>query len=210
MKMPKFIVRALLGMHEAARDFPYYTLEGYMERDWILGYRSPDRNGDNPAWKNLPDDEVPRSSALYRWLCRRIAIRAHTILRSDSDRHLHDHPSWSLSVVLEGGYWEVCEPDWKYANSTVYLELLDTVESGCIATQGREWRQMAARFNVYWRGPGAVVLRHAGAFHRLILPEATIAKSIFVMGKKSNSWGFKTPEGKVYWRTYLGLDKGQA
>ena len=54
------------------------------------------------------------------------------------------------------------------------------------------------------------MLRRATCFHRLILPRGTVAKSIFAMGARTNAWGFKTPEGKVYWRTYLGLDKEQA
>ncbi|MFM0141767.1 hypothetical protein [Paraburkholderia sp. RL18-085-BIA-A] len=203
----KLLVKPLLWLHGRARSTPYYDLPGYMLRDWVFGYRSPERNMDNPLWK---EGFRPTSSALYRWLCRHIAVRAHTILRSDSDRHLHDHPSWSLSIVLEGGYWEVCEPDAQYADSTVYLEVLDMIESGAPFVLDGWWLEVAKRYNIYWRGPGAIVLRRAGAFHRLILPQGTIAKSIFVMGKKSNSWGFKTPAGKVYWRTYLGLDKEQA
>ncbi|WP_058035173.1 hypothetical protein [Burkholderia pseudomallei] len=46
-------------------------------------------------------------------------------------------------------------------------------------------------------------MRRAGDFHRLILPRATVAKSIFVMGRRTNSWGFLTPHGKVGWRAYL-------
>lgn len=34
------------------------------------------------------------------------AIRIHRILKSDSDRHLHDHPWHFVSFVLSGGYRE--------------------------------------------------------------------------------------------------------
>jgi hypothetical protein len=204
----KLLVKPLLRLHENARSTPYYDLPGYMLRDWILGYRSPERNGDNPLWK---EGFRPKSGFLYRWLCRNIAIRAHTILRSDSDRHLHDHPSWSLSVVLDGGYWEVFEPtDWAQSVPTTYRCVLQGIACGDFDPNDRLDRQYLARFGIFWRGPGAVVFRRANCFHRLILPQGTIARSIFVMGKKSNSWGFKTPEGKVYWRTYLRLDKEQA
>jgi hypothetical protein len=207
----KLLVKLLLRLHESARSTPYYDLPGYMLRDWVLGYRSPERNGDNPAWKNFPNDEPPKSSFLYRWICRNVAIRAHTILRSDSDRHLHDHPAWSLSIVLEGGYWEVCEPtEWAERFGSTYRQLLGLIARGVIDSKDAWELDYVAKFGIYWRGPGAVVLRKATAFHRLILPEGTVARSIFVMGKKSNSWGFKTPAGKVYWRTYLGLDKEQA
>lgn len=204
----KLLVKPLLRLHESARSTPYYDLPGYMLRDWVLGYRSPERNGDNPTWKA---GFRPKSSALYRWLCRRIAIRAHTILRSDSDRHLHDHPSWSLSIVLEGGYWEVCEPtEYAIRRHHQYKYLLALLAANGVNQDYWYQRSCCEAYGIYWRGPGAVVLRKAETFHRLILPRGTQAKSIFVMGKKSNAWGFKTPAGKVYWRTYLGLDKEQA
>jgi hypothetical protein len=198
----KLLVKPLLRLHESARSTPYYDLPGYMLRDWILGYRSPDRNGDNPLWK---EGFRPKSGALYRWLCRNIAVRAHTILRSDNDRHLHDHPSWSLSIVLEGGYWEVFEPTpYALQRPAIYERLID-----CLETETPD-SDLCAHYGIIWRGPGAVVFRRATDFHRLILPRGSMARSVFVMGKKSNSWGFKTSEGKVYWRTYLGLDKEQA
>lgn len=206
--MKKLILKRLLRVHSNACSTPYYHLSGYMLRDWILGYRSPERNGDNPAWKA---GFSPKSSALYRWICRNVAIRAHTILRSDSDRHLHDHPSWSLSIVLEGGYWEVCEPtQFALRRKGGYDFLLDLCANRAPSDWDKEELETCKEFGVYWRGPGAIVLRKASDFHRLILPRGTQAKSIFAMGKKTNSWGFLTPDGKVYWRTYLGLDKEQA
>lgn len=33
-------------------------------------------------------------------------VRLHNILRSDSDRELHDHPFTFLSIILRGGYFE--------------------------------------------------------------------------------------------------------
>lgn len=206
--MKKLILNKLLQLHSNACSTPYYHLHGYMMRDWVLGYRSPDRNGDNPAWKA---GFSPKSSALYRWICRNVAIRAHTILRSDSDRHLHDHPSWSLSIVLEGGYWEVMEPTWHALTyPSTYKHLLDHLDENYPNFEDSLDPIQCANFGVFWRGPGAIVFRRANCFHRLVLPRGKIARSLFAMGKKSNSWGFLTPNGKVYWRTYLGLDKEQA
>lgn len=206
--MKKMIIGALLRVHEAARETPYYDLPGYMLRDWVLGYRSPERNGDNPLWKQ---GFKPKSSALYRFICRHIAVRAHTILRSDSDRHLHDHPAWSLSIVLEGGYWEVFEPTlFAISHPATYRHILAHLDQNYPGFEDSIEVEQCELYGIYWRGPGAVVLRRATDFHRLVLPQGTIARSIFAMGKKSNSWGFKTPAGKVYWKTYLGLDKEQA
>lgn len=38
-------------------------------------------------------------------------IYHHVILRSDDDRALHDHPWWSLSIVISGGMLEVLPGD---------------------------------------------------------------------------------------------------
>lgn len=39
-----------------------------------------------------------------RWLP---SVRAHHILKSDSDRHLHDHPFDFVSIMLKGSYAEI-------------------------------------------------------------------------------------------------------
>lgn len=42
------------------------------------------------------------------WL---FSIRVHCFHRSDDDRALHDHPSWFLTLILRGGYWDVTHDD---------------------------------------------------------------------------------------------------
>jgi hypothetical protein len=64
---------------------------------------------------------------------------------------------------------------------------------------------LAAAYNVFWRGPGEVIKRDAETRHKLILQVSMPAKTIFVMFKKSNSWGFYTETGKIGYREYLGL-----
>ncbi len=60
-----------------AMKTPYFHLEDYMERYWLTPF--------NPNGMN---------------------IRVHKILSSDSDRHMHDHPWPSTSIILKQGYWE--------------------------------------------------------------------------------------------------------
>lgn len=46
---------------------------------------------------------------MHRWILRTPwgTLRLHRILRSDDDRHLHDHPFDFTSFLLTGGYAEV-------------------------------------------------------------------------------------------------------
>jgi hypothetical protein len=78
---------------------PYFHLQGYMLRFWIFGGSARDERCDaDRGWRR-------------RWLGqligRFVAARVHVILRSDNERHLHNHPFRYLTVILEGGYWEV-------------------------------------------------------------------------------------------------------
>lgn len=72
-----------------AKRTPYYHLEGYMERYWLLPFVSHE----HPSC-------VEAKSMIGRWLQRRgVAIRIHRILRSDSDWP-HDHPWTYITGIL--------------------------------------------------------------------------------------------------------------
>lgn len=54
----------------------------------------------------------PRTYRWHLWLPSFLKERGwqlslHKWFRSDDDRALHDHRSWSLSIILTGGYYEV-------------------------------------------------------------------------------------------------------
>lgn len=53
---------------------------------------------------------LPENPYLLRWWIiprnRFFNIYLHKFLRSDDDRALHDHPWWSCSIILRGGYRE--------------------------------------------------------------------------------------------------------
>lgn len=215
MKLPTSIVELLYStVYLPAFERPYHHLDGYMLRHWVLGDRSPERNADNPQWHGR------RGGWLYRLLTRCVAIRAHTILRSDHDRALHDHPWWSISIVLKGGYWEVGEPNGACIDAPEMYELV-LRELPWFDRRKPLAHQVARRYNIRWRGPGSVVLRRACSAHRLVLPHCdgtlhapTAARTLFIMGPKCHDWGFY-PEPfrrghKVPWRQYLGLPPGGA
>lgn len=62
--------------------------------------------------KCLPNDEIvgPDGSVyMRRYYVAKTRfgwVRIHEILRSDQDRHLHDHPWNFISLILSGGYTE--------------------------------------------------------------------------------------------------------
>lgn len=200
MKLPAFAIRPLLRLHAWGSSRPYFDLPGYMLRGWVLGYHSAARNHDNATWHGRT------RGRLHAALTARIAIRAHTILRSDSDRAQHDHPVDSISIVLSGGYWEVGRPPGHAQLCPLtYRALLDYLPE---ATD--ENAETLALFNVHWRGPGAIVFRRAEDSHRLVLPTgAPPARTLWLIGRKRRSWGFHAPDGWVHWREYLGVDRGE-
>jgi hypothetical protein len=62
-----------------AMKWPYLNIDGYMNRWWLFN-----------AYKR---DWLP-------------SIRVHHILREDFDRHMHDHPWNTRTIILKGWYLE--------------------------------------------------------------------------------------------------------
>lgn len=140
---------------------PYFHLEGYLDRFWLFPYGS------------LPFG---------------IAVRIHHILRSDNDRHLHDHPWAFLSIVLRGGYWEERPCDC--------CQEFGVLDGNCEHREG------------IWRGPGSIAFRRASDFHRLILPTVVDADqscwTLFITFRATQPWGFLVDDEKVLAKDYLG------
>lgn len=201
MKLPAFLLPPLLRLHAWGSRRPYFDLPGYMLRGWVLGYRSAERNAGNPLWHGKA------GGRLHAWLTSKVAIRAHTILRSDHDRALHDHPADSISIVLDGGYWEVCEPTKvALALPDLYPEVLAFLQ-GATPPSPRLASVLPA-LGIHWRGPGTVVFRRAEAAHRLVIPAGQgPARTLRAIGPKRRSWGFHAAEGWRHWREYLGASE---
>lgn len=166
-----------------ARKTPYFHIGQYMYRWWWIGADCEVRNRTNPYWDDERRRRAARRSWAYKLLTHFIAARVHMTLRSDQDSCLHDHPFRSVSIILRGGYWEWMpyEPD---------------------PARARFHNGVEAMYRV-WRGPGAIVFRRASARHKLELADGKPAWSLFIMGPKTNEWGFYTPEGKVGWQDFL-------
>lgn len=156
------LVARILQQSRETRYFDIYHQGSlYMERNWLV-------------------EKTKRDT--------RAGIRIHRIVRSDIDRHLHDHPGWSLSIVLHGGYFEE-------------LPIEPRAELARWTDEGQEQTYQV------WRAPGDIVYREATDRHRIVIPEGQESLSLFVIGPTVNKWGFYMPAGKVTWEDYLGEAK---
>lgn len=152
----------------AALRRPYHHLDGYMERWWLLGGSDPGRDERDEAARGW------RRAWLDSFIGRYIGACVHHVLRSDNDRHLHDHRWPSVSIVLSGGYWEVTPGDRnQHPSDDVF------------------------RYVRRWHGPGSVIFRRAKDRHRLELPAGQTAWTLFLMIGKPKDWGFYTSHGWV-------------
>jgi hypothetical protein len=165
-----------------ARTTLYFHLNGYMNRWWLVPYRQVITRTITTGSHVFTTGDGTGPVSFWRrpiaWLFQRfdIAIRVHEILRSDTGRDPHDHPWPYLTIILRGGYWEVCYND-----------------------AGEE-------ISFRWHGPGSILYRPAGSWHRLILPKRHTCTTLFITGKKAQSWGFLVAGEKVPYYTYLGKD----
>lgn len=123
------------------------------------------------------------------WFFRTPFLRArvHHILRSDRDRHLHDHPWWYISIILKGSYTEVMP--LRFADEPPEL-------------QGEDYRHgdMLQR-DTY--GPGSIRFRRGSTFHRLEVQPGESVWTLFIIGPKRRDWGFMTEIGKIGWKDYF-------
>jgi hypothetical protein len=116
---------------------------------------------------------------LIRWEILRtpwFSILYHTILRSDWDRALHDHPWNFTSIILSGGYYEHVLRSYLGPNFTV-------------VTGGKPSEPI-------WYGRGRIVRHKATDLHRLELPLGCITRTLVFTGRRSREWGFQKSTGE--------------
>lgn len=180
MKLPLDFTNWLFdSLHVRAVKTPYDHLDGYMERFWLVPYKQPELGtGCGP---------VKFFERPIAWLLQRfdIAIRLHHILRSDNDRHFHDHPWPYITLVLRHGYCEVTPMDLRRP----------LVEY----THRRQWITA-----------GRMLYRPAKSWHRLAVYPDLQPWTLFITFKKQQTWGFLTGPDyeKTPYKQYL--KEGQA
>jgi hypothetical protein len=167
LKLPAFAIDWLINR---AKKTPFDHLTGYMNRYWVL----------NPKGK----------------LSRFGTARIHEILRSDADRHLHDHPWSYTTIILKGGYTEVTH--WETMEQAEQWARKERRQGGMFFNSEMGRFELRLMYEA-----GCVLHRKAGFPHRLVVSEGESATTLFMMGNYQNKWGFYTPEGKIYWRDYL-------
>lgn len=159
-------------------------------RVWLLQYlwqktylqRNQDVNIGDMLPSENPKYHGTKVPQLARWhLISRnnyFNIYVHQFHRSDSDRHLHDHPYlFNISVILRGQYCELLSHEWeKYRSET------------------RRQGQVIVRLNPF----------HA---HKVILEDNTPVWTLFIGGPRVRNWGFHVPHGWIAWDVYLKAER---
>jgi hypothetical protein len=160
-------VRRLLEWVAARRVTAHLKRAGrpYLDRHYVW-------RGDEPR-----DDDTP-AQAEYRRR-RGWAVFLHHIVAGDPDPELHDHPSWSVSIILAGGYLE--------RRLVKLVRYKDTWGQSLLFHHHRE----------RWFGPGSINVIRGTDFHRLFLEPSRDAWTLFIRGPRVKPWGFLQRDGSV-------------
>lgn len=135
------------------------------------------------AMRREPDLIIgsPRDPYMHRHFVipknRLFNIYLHRIMRDDDDRALHDHPWWSIGMIIRNHYFDIV-PRIK--------TLFRKYGSGdLMAVRRDEW---------------SITFRRAIDMHRIVLPGPgkQEAWTLFMTGPEVRDWGFWCPAG---WRS---------
>ena len=138
-------------------------------------------------------EQAEAQPTLWRRAKARVArylpnLYVHVFLRDDDDRALHDHPSWAVSLILDGAYIE------------------HTIADGGIPRR-RAWEAGSLRF---------LPTRHTHRVELPTLPPSVATHpggqrpptripcvTLFLFGPTVREWGFHCPErGWVHWQDF--------
>lgn len=135
---------------------------------WLLPFRDIVKDG------NLYLRRFYLSPSIFG---RRIYL--HHIMRSDEDRHPHDHPWSFFTMMLWGRYTE---------HFYTYCGDVTVMRSRVLK-------------------PFRTLFRRATDTHRLFLSHGP-CWTFVVRGKQTREWGFATESGWMHWKQYLRLNCG--
>lgn len=148
--------------------------------DRIRGSVSLPLEGGAPPVEGLPCDVVEQFGRPY--------MRRHFLLGAGprspgSTARFHE--------ILESDAADLHDHPWDFVSVILSGRYVETTPDG------------EAEF-----GPGSVLVRRAEQLHRLTLPAGPVW-SFVTMGPARRRWGFRTGDGWVHWRDYLGVTGDQ-
>ena len=159
---------------------PYFHLEGYMERYWLV----PNVRAGSET--DIGCGPVSFLKCPFAFILQKlgIAVRVHKILRSDDGRDFHNHPWNFISIILVNGYTEVTPSFNKNGFYTGEVK--------------KDYKE------------GSILFRKSNSLHRLELKKQNYKESNFVYTlfitrqKRARTWGFLIhPEHLIPWYDYL-------
>jgi len=151
---------------------------------------------------------LPDSPYLYRWtlIFFGYTIRLHHWIKSDDCRYFHDHPSWLISIVLKGYYWNVKPTK---INSTPYIGnklMSEDLPRNTLETRDEKYCYVEGMFNSkrnFFHLNNSIWFSKSTDRHWLCIPKYG-AWTLLIEGRPQIKWGFwvineKTGE-LVKWR----------
>lgn len=126
-----------------------------------------------------PHKEITNAEGVYlrRWHIiprnRWINLYLHHFVGDDDARALHDHPWWSVSFILSGGYWDVLP---------------------------RAMMVKRRRFEIVPRRPAAA---HRVQLIKNRDGSKRTAWTLFLTGPRVREWGFHCPQGWRRWQDFV-------
>lgn len=199
MRFPRLAARlmsAMLDRHAQAR-----------EPDFIVGHDNPDgpyllRWYITPwrGWyRQVPEGERTRWQRFSVRVSRALPnLYLHKFLRDDDDRALHDHPSWAVSFMLQGGYIEhtiaaggIHRRQQFHAGD---LRFMRTRHTHRIELMPMWW--MEDDFDAAWQLHAKAPMQKAACW------------TLFLFGPTVRDWGFHCPErGWVPWQEFTATNQ---
>ncbi len=178
---------------DRAIQTPYYHLEDYMLRYWLVQPKSKRGEVVEGFLKDIRD----------------LGVRIHCLLRSDRDAAVHNHPWWNISFILKGCYWEVIPLAGKSPHR---------IPKGAVLIEDPEHEPAYAVF----RPQGSLIIRRPNTRHRLVVNLDELdgdngVWTMFMTFGKAREWGFYIPslpdtsmtQWLIWWK-YIGVDPNEA
>lgn len=181
----KWLAKVLL---KHAQRTPYVHLGDYMERWWLIA--PPARPGEPGYPKTLFGRHVNKFRNLFPFY-----MRFHYIQRADFDRHLHDHPFWFISIILEGWYEEQYMP----RETAEHVMGLKTWHPG--------YPDLIIARNTFKRvlKEGQINQKLLGDFHKISNIYEKGVLTLVIHGRKTGkSWGFLVNNERIHHNQYFG------